>query len=141
MIECRRRFFLAELLSATPFTVRILITETAGHRKPPSKWSGHLTLSGLLTLCHWVRSFPYNANSDSMQRLRRDERPHLFCSNAGQDPAERGGENATGLFCWRGRRPDCLRRTLHAISWSELRRTCQSNAKGRIGRGNSRMGF
>src|SRR5207253_1491447 len=47
MIECRRRFFLVELLFTTRFTIRILITETAGHRKRAaqvvwpfhSKWS------------------------------------------------------------------------------------------------------
>jgi hypothetical protein len=57
MIECRRRFFFVELLSTIRFTIRAVITETAGHRKPLSKWSGHFILSGLLTLYYRVRSF------------------------------------------------------------------------------------
>jgi hypothetical protein len=68
MIEWRRRGFLLKLLSATGFTIRILISETVGDSKLPSKWHGQFALSGLLTLYHKTGSFPLNANADAVQR-------------------------------------------------------------------------
>ena len=51
MIEWRRRGFLPDFLAELPFTIRIvLIRATTANRKLPSKWSGHFTISGPLTL-------------------------------------------------------------------------------------------
>ncbi|PYI95677.1 MAG: hypothetical protein DME98_15650 [Verrucomicrobia bacterium] len=66
MIEWRRRRFVLEFLAATRFTIRILISETAGDGKPASKWYGHFAPSGTLTLYHMAGSFPLNANSESL---------------------------------------------------------------------------
>src|SRR4029077_2201714 len=136
MIEWRRRFLL-EFLAATRFTIRILISETAGDRKPASKWYGHFAPSGSLTPYHRARSFLLNADSNSVHRLQGDERSGLLCADAGQDQIKSTRRIAPRLFCRRGRRPNDVRRALHEISRSQLQRTCRSDTKRRIGRGDS----
>jgi hypothetical protein len=62
MIEWRRSCFLPSFLVETLFTIRILISETAGDRKPAPKWYGHFAPSGPLTPYHKTGSFRLNAN-------------------------------------------------------------------------------
>jgi hypothetical protein len=67
MIEWRRRCFLMSFLGEVLFTFQIvLIRPAAGDCKPASKWYGHFSQSGPLTLYHKARSFALNANSKSL---------------------------------------------------------------------------
>jgi hypothetical protein len=40
--------------------------QTVGNRKSLTKWYGHFSLSGLLTPYHKARSFPLNADPDTV---------------------------------------------------------------------------
>jgi hypothetical protein len=58
MIEWRRRGLLPGFLAETLFMIQIvLIKQTIGNRKLPSKWYGHFPQSGPLTLYHRARRF------------------------------------------------------------------------------------